>query len=221
MALIYGTYYINGVLGAAKWPRKQGLMGKEVVDVTILDVSVDQMVDWAAGIGAGRAKLAVQILASLYNDRDWDSEGAPNIEMFVNGQDEDFARKGLDLETTAPHDLLEPYHFKNTFGGAVPYKTLSEPKTREIIETTFAGALLYGLSHPDEVEAWYENYLEDFNSNRDTYEKVGLGVSELPTLEQYFSNAEDIINLYVQESGLSLPMPNPKLLSAAKKVRNK
>ena len=194
-------------------------MGKEVIDVTVLDATIDQMIDWAAGIGAGKPKLAVMILASLYNDRDWDSDDAPNFEMFVESQNEDFTKRGLDLGTTPPHDLFEVSRFGAHSKKPVPYQVLSDPKLREILETTFAGALLFGLSHSDEFESWYENQLVEFNSNRATYEKAGLEMDDLPTLQDYYSNAEDVINLYVQETGKELPMPKPKLLDMVKRIR--
>ncbi|MDB5182666.1 MAG: hypothetical protein JWO47_450, partial [Candidatus Saccharibacteria bacterium] len=50
---IFGTYYVVNLLRVAKWPRKEGILGKEVYDVMIADVTIDQMVDWAASIGAG------------------------------------------------------------------------------------------------------------------------------------------------------------------------
>lgn len=217
----YGKYYINGVLGATKWPRKQGVLGKEVVDVTILDVSIDQMVDWAAAIGAGRPKLAVQVLASLYNDRGWDTDHPPDVEMFVGMQDEEFKNKRLNLNSTSPHDLLAPYHFAKNSAKTVPFKQLSDPKIEEILETTFMAALLYGFNHPVEFKNWYKYNLDEFESEKPKYEMIGSPVQDLPSLDELFSNAEDIINLYYQECGATLPLPHPKLLAVAKKIRNK
>jgi hypothetical protein len=220
----YGTFFIDGILGSAKWPRKQGITGKMVVDTTILDVSIDQMVDWAAGIGAGRPKLTVQILGSLYNDYDWDGANAPNIEMLVKSLNEEFAKRNIDLDITAPHDILEPYqpyHFKEKFSKPLPYKILREHEIREMIEKAFVVALLYGFNHPVEFKNWYKNYLEESKVKRPTYEKIGMEIDDLPDLEEYLSNAEDIINLYVQESDTSLPTPHPKLLAAARRIRSK
>lgn len=216
---IYGTFYINGVLNAAKWPRKQGILGKDAVDVTVLDVALDQMIDWSAGVGAGRPNLAVGILASLYNDSDWDTAGSPNFELFVNSQDQEYLAKNIDLNTTAPHDLQEISHFRDSFGKSVPYKILDNPKTRELIETTFVCSLLYGLSHPNGFKEWYKYYLEEFETNKATYEKIGLGVDRLPSLDEYFSNAEDVISLYLQEMDKILPDPNSKILIMANNIR--
>jgi hypothetical protein len=217
----YGTYYIKGVLGATKWPRKLGVLAKEVVDVTILDVSIDQMVDWAAAIGAGRPKLAVQVLASLYNDSGWDTDNPPDIEKFIGIQEEELRKKGFKLDKTAPHVLLEPYHFAKNYNKMVLFKQITDPKIAEILETTFMAALVYGFNHPIEFKNWYKHNLDEFEAEKPKYEMIGSPVQDLPTLDELFSNAEDIITLYYQEYGAELPMPHPKLLAVAKKIRNK
>jgi hypothetical protein len=60
---IFGFYFVSGLLREAGWPRKQGLFRRDVLDTTILDSAIDQMVDWAASLGAGRPALALQIVA--------------------------------------------------------------------------------------------------------------------------------------------------------------
>jgi hypothetical protein len=87
-------------------------MGKEAVDAMILDATVDQMVDWAAGIGAGKPDLAVKILATMFNDRYMNSADDPDIEHYIQLQNEQIVSRELKPDETAPHELLRPYHFR-------------------------------------------------------------------------------------------------------------
>jgi hypothetical protein len=76
---VFAFYFVSGLLREAGWPRKQGMFRTEVVDTTVLDSTVDQMIDWAAGLGACRPHLALQMIAEMFRDRDWNTSAAPNI----------------------------------------------------------------------------------------------------------------------------------------------
>jgi len=80
MTSIFGFYYIMGLLNHMGWPRRKSLFYSEaVVNSLILDSAVEQMIDWAASIGACRPQLALQMIATMLRGTDWESKDAMNL----------------------------------------------------------------------------------------------------------------------------------------------
>ena len=124
---IFGFYFVGTLLRESGWPRKQGLFKKEVIDTNILDSTIDQMVDWAAALGAGRPGLALQIIAEMFRDRDWAGSDAPSIEHFISGMrssNESWAASS----GRAPHDIIEPTKFSK-IGASMPAKALDDVRS--------------------------------------------------------------------------------------------
>jgi len=217
---LFGTYYTSNMLAHMKWPRKKGVLGKEVYEIFIVDQTINQMVDWAASIGSGMPRLAAELLAYNYRDRNWSSDDAPNIKLFADETSKSLHEKRLDLDHAAPHEALEPFQFAKHFKTNLPSNIFENEHTRSVLETAFITALLYGLSNPKHYENWYKNYLKEFENNRETYEKAGLGVSELPSLKESYANAKEIIDLYQAETGISFPPIPEELKQMIKKIRN-
>ena len=217
---IYGTYFTSNMLRQMKWPRKQGLMGKPVYDTMLVNMTLKQMVDWAAGIGAGNPKLATQILAELYSDRDWDADDAPNLQMFVDDLINGLIEKGINPVAVPPNEFLDTLQFGDKFK-SLPANCFSDREIRAAIEQSFVNGILYGLSCPKMFEAWYELHLEDFNNNRELYERMELGVDRLPSLEEFYRDGKDIIDLYMQEMGKSFSEVPSGLTTAVKQIRTR
>lgn len=49
---VFGLFYVKSMLQEAGWPRKKGLLRKEVIDTFFLDRVIDQMINWGAALGA-------------------------------------------------------------------------------------------------------------------------------------------------------------------------
>ena len=81
---IFGFYFVGSFLREAGWPRRRGMFRGESYDTAIVDAVIDQMIDWAAALGAGRPRLALQVIAEMFRDRDWEGDHAPNIKMIVD-----------------------------------------------------------------------------------------------------------------------------------------
>jgi hypothetical protein len=201
---VFGTYYTVNMLRQMKWPRKHGVRKKEYFDTFIVDQTLNQMVDWAAAIGAGAPDTALKILAYIYKDRDWDGDDAPDFEMFVGSERKRIASMGVKASETAPHDLLQPFQFGEKFK-SLPGNAFDNENARNFIETTFVNGLLYGLCHPRAYNSWYDNHLQEFEKNKELYKKIDIGVEELPSLKENLNNSIEIIELYEQEMNISFP----------------
>lgn len=211
---IFGLYFTKNFLSHMGWPRKQSFLGKEVLDTTILDSTIDQMVDWAAAIGAGRPKLGLSIIAYMFQDRDWNDADAPKIKQFFDSMTKHWeknAKTGLE----SPHEIVDHVQFAN-HGPTVPSKVLLDKEFKNILEQDFLGGLLYGLSNPSSYQAWYKNHLKEFDKKLPMMKESGLKVDKLPSLDENYTESEQIIRNYEQEMEIKFPPVPSKLVSDAK-----
>lgn len=210
---IFGFYFVSTLLREMGWPRKQGLFKKEVIDTNTLDSTIDQMVDWAAALGAGRPSLALQMIAEMFRDRDWDGSDPPNIEHFISGM-----RSSNESWTTisgrAPHDIIEPTRFSKT-GASMPAKTLND--VRSGLEHFVLEGILWGFANPDAFEKWYVARHREQINQLPTMRKAGLDIGGLPDLQEFLANSEQILRGFEAEIG-PLPTIPAKLIADARKI---
>src|SRR5689334_6584825 len=110
---IFGFYFVSGLLQEAGWPRRKGVFNKAVLDTAILDATIDQMIDWAASLGAGRPMLALQAIAEMFRDRDWKGDSAPSIQRFIEvAKAENESWRVTDA--ILPRDVVKPTRFAKT-----------------------------------------------------------------------------------------------------------
>jgi|GEM_PF-1781173 len=207
---IFGYYFIGSLLRDAGWPRKQGLFRGETYDTTIVDAAIDQMVDWAASLGAGRPTIALQMIAEMFRDRNWDGDDAPQIKTFIDGARESW-KSALN---GAPRQILQPIRLGSTFGSSISAKNFQDARLRIASEQNLLEALLWGLANPDQFAVWYTSTAEDHQSSLDFMRSSGLAVDELPALEEWFGHCEKIVRNYERDIGPLRAIPK-KLLADA------
>jgi hypothetical protein len=200
----FGMYYTINMLRATKWPRKQGLLRKEVIDTLVFDTIIKNMIGWAASLGSGNPKLALRIIASAYKDRKWDGPDTPQIKVFIDGVRESL--KANVNKNPAPYEIIEPAQLAKAFGKSMLAEGINDPRLTTKIEDYFIQGILYGLSNHKEYELWYENHLkENLDMILPFAQKIGMVCEELPSLQQNYINNEEIITLYEHEVG---PLPD-------------
>jgi hypothetical protein len=210
MMSIFGYYFVGSLLRDAGWPRKQGLFRAEAYETTIVDSAIDQMVDWGASLGAGRPTIALQMIAEMFRDRNWDGDDAPQIKTFIDGARESWK----DALNAAPRVILQPIRLGNMFGTSISTKDFQDTRLRTALEQNLLEALLWGLVNPDRFAEWYTGNAEDHRSSLDFMRGSGLAVDELPALEDWFGQCEKIVRNYERDIGLLCAIPK-KLLADA------
>lgn len=208
---IFGFCFVGSLLREAGWPRKQGMFKGEVYDTAIVDTVIDQMVDWAAALGAGRPRLALQVIAEMFRDRDWGGDDAPEIKTFVDSAQDTWNSSA----SVAPREVVQPVRLAKSFGKSIDLKAFKDARLQVALEQYFLGALLWGLSNPDRFAAWYASTAKHQESSLPIMRKSGLAVDALPALPQFFEDSEEILRDYEREMG-SLPSIPQKLLSDAR-----
>jgi hypothetical protein len=128
MSASIALYFMTTRLHEAGWPRRCGLLRRYRFDATVVDATVDEMIDWAAAMGAGRPMLAAQLAAHIMDDCAMHGEDGPTLEALVEQ-----ARAEPD-EAIAPHERLQPVRFANTVGAMIPQSTFSKLDVRVALQ---------------------------------------------------------------------------------------
>jgi hypothetical protein len=204
---ILGFYFVSSLLREAGWPRKQGLFKGEGFDTFIVDATIDQMVDWAAALGAGRPRLALQVIGEMFRDRDWTGDDAPHIKTFIDGV------QWNNSANLAPHEVVQPFRVAS-LGKSMSLKDFKDARIRGALEQQLLEALLWGLSNPDRFTTWYVFNAQHQESSLPFMRKAGLVVDALPTLPQFFQDSEQILRDYEREVSVLPPIP-PRLMADA------
>jgi hypothetical protein len=209
---IFGFYFITTILRQAGWPRRRGLFNSEaVVDTLTADAAIDQMVDWSAALGACRPRLALQVIAWMFYDRDWDGENAPRILNFINE-----VKNVWDAsDNKAPHDIVKSFKLSKQFGKMIRSKDLKNNHIRTALEEICLEGLLWGLANPDRFKTWYELREKSQRDRLPLMQNAGLAIDSIPTLSEFLKESEEMLKGYESEVD-PLPTIPQRLLADAR-----
>lgn len=201
---IFGFYFVSSMLRETGWPRKQGMLGREVIDTSIADAIAEQMTEWTAGLGAGRPALALQMIAEMFRDRDWAGDNAPQVKSFIEG-----------AQWTDDHPPKPSFQLK-TFGKTISAKDFNDKRLITGFEQSALESLLWGLGKPQRFAAWFNAKARQQAELLPAAQKAGLKIDgALPDLSQWFQFSEDILRDYERNVGALPPIP-AKLLADAR-----
>lgn len=178
---IFALYFATQLLREMKWPRKLGMFKGVGYTTFIADTALAQSIDWGAALGAGHPRLALQMIAQMFRDRDWEGDDAPDVKAFVGTAS---AREPW-ATAASPQEAVEPLQLAKVW----PKSTIIEEQFEDRrlsaeMEQLLLEALLWGLSNPDRFEAWYSSYLAHLESKLPMARSAGLEVGELRSLPQ-------------------------------------
>jgi len=206
MGTFLGIHYVNGVLEATGWPKRKSLFNSTaVVDSLILDMTIGQMIDWAASIGACRPKLALQILATMFSKVDWGKVGLFDIIKI------DDARQVWNYcGNKNPRKIVNPKQFSK-YGESTEASLLNDKKTLSLLENYCMESLFWGLNNPDKFLDYFNSERENQIDRLEEYKKAGLEVNSIPTIEEFLNDGEKIISSYEEKMARPL-LPIPRRL---------
>ncbi|MDP2692660.1 MAG: hypothetical protein Q8O88_03420 [bacterium] len=204
MQSIFGFYYVVGLLGHMGWPRRRSLFNSEaVINSLILDSAIEQMIDWSASIGACRPNLALQIVASMLRDMDWDSKEALDIGAEINNLKKQWIERG---DNNNPREAVKPVKFSKA-SNSISMKQLKDKDIQHALEVYCYESLIWGLVNPDSFKTYYSTNEKRQRDQLPEYKKAGLAVDSIPTLDQILKEGEEILKGYEKEVRSLSPVP--------------
>ncbi len=209
---IFGFYFVKTLLEQLGWPKRKSLFSsKAIVDTLIVDETINQMIDWSAALGACRPKLALQIIAWMFDDKDWEGDDAPNIVMFINESKNIWNARG----NNSPHDAIQPLNLSKHFGNTISIKDLKDNRIGTALEQKVLGGLLWGLANSEKFKSWYQSQSKENKKLLPTMQEAGVQVDSTPTLEEFLKESEEMLKGYENEIKPLPPIP-AKLLADAR-----
>ncbi|MCJ7714531.1 hypothetical protein MUO66_08770 [Candidatus Bathyarchaeota archaeon] len=203
MSSIFGFYFVFGLLEHMGWPRRRSLFNPiAIVDSLILDSTIDQMIDWAASIGACRPDLALRVIATMFRENDWDSEESFNILIAINDSEKSWKGRG----NTNPRDIVKPIRFSK-LQKVVRAKHLKDQRIKTTFEQYFLEGLIWGLINSNSFKKYFETDEKRRKDNLTFYKEAGLEVDYVLTLNQFIKEGEEIIIGYEKEIRPLSPIP--------------
>jgi len=201
---IYGQYFVVNLCRESGWPRTTGLLFKKsVIDSMVFDGVIDQMINWAAALGAGRPKLALQMIAEMFRNRDWSGDDAPSIIEFIEA-----ARQQLDSwdsgQPVAPQDVVTRPKFTQ-LGKTIGAEKLIDPQMRIALEQFCLEGILWGLANPQSFADWYDRYFQDIDGQIAFARRAGVNLDDPKPLSEMFEDSETILRNYERDIE---PLPN-------------
>lgn len=188
---IFAFYFASNLLRLSGWPRKLGRFKGEGYDATMVDLVWGQAIDWGAALGAARPRLALQMIAEMYRDRD--SESAPDLKMFVDG-----VRSYSRWAAGSPQEAVPPPKFSAGMQ-ALTVDQWTGPQTRSNMEQQLLLAILWGLSNPERFAAWYGRHTAELASNMPAMRAAGIEIDEPQSFEDFVEGCEEIVREYENE----------------------
>lgn len=200
----FGIHFVEGLLIEAGWPRRKSFLNsKAVIDSLVLDMAIGQMIDWAARIGACRHKLALQIIATMFRDADWDNIGLFDIILPIN----DLRKIWNERGNNNPREIVSPPMFSKHLK-LTDASILNETKMQKAFEDYFFEGLFWALNNSDNFINYYNTEQKRSNDRLPLYKQAGLGINSIPTLEDFLNDGEKIISLYEEKMRSPLsPIP--------------
>ncbi len=193
-----------GLLSHTGWPRRKSFLNSTaVVNSLILDSAVEQMIDWAASIGACRSKLALQIIATMLRGTDWESKDAMNLSVEVSNMKKQWAGRG---NSNNPREAVRPVKFSK-YSKEMTMKQLKDKEISHVFEVYCYESLIWGLVNSDDFKTYYSANEERQREKMPEYKKAGLAVDYIPTLDQILKEGEEILKGYEKEIRKLSPIP--------------
>lgn len=217
MQSIFGFYYVVGLLKHTGWPRRRSLFNSQaVVNSLILDYAIEQMIDWAASIGACRSKLALQVVSSMFRGINWESKEAPNLRVEISNLKKQWKDRG---NNNNPREAVKPAKFSK-HSELISMKQLKSKEIQHALEVYCYESLIWGLANPDKFNTYYSTKEKGQKERMPEYKKAGLAIDYIPTLNQILKEGEEILKGYEKEVRPLSPIPQ-KLLNDALSLKIK
>ncbi|MCJ7786638.1 hypothetical protein MUP06_00245 [Patescibacteria group bacterium] len=205
--MTFPAYWLFGFLNYAGWPRTKGiLIRKKVVSSVILRGGLVSLVRAGIALGALRPKTAVRLLADLFSKRDWPRQPATEAwaqfdpsEKIANTPDKPPEEVIAGIQSPMSFFNNKPEKFDNILKDVIEWEFIFTDEFSAYYHLIFGRGIIWGLSHPREALARYEEKRQHLLKKLPEMLQAGLEVHPLETLEEFADSMEESVNVFQKE----------------------
>ena len=201
-------YLLHGFLSSVGWPiRRFVFFGPRFVKASVLDVATLHVLRFGVGLGAGRPRLAANLIADSF-DRDWTAQA---VQELLDDLDEDHGVRGEE----SPWQAVAPLSWSEE-GETVAWSVLADDRIGRVYVRAMAKATALGLLHPREAEDAVDRDRAIWRGTQRKYLQAGLEPTEeypWPSNEEFFEHCEDVVRSFEVERRSLVEAP-PALLAS-------
>jgi hypothetical protein len=194
----FTLWFIAEHLRRMGWPKKE-IFGRNYVDSRILDVVVEQSIEIAVGLGAGRPKIGLAIIADIFKNNLWTKESTSKLLQYL---DTGLSKIRLNIENNTelfPWQVLCADFKVAPYLKKIEWNKLDDSGFVSVCSKATACGIFWGLINFNEMEAI-------FNKSKIRYKQItpevvqhGLAVSvQYPwsSLDQFFMWCEELVQIF-------------------------
>ncbi len=209
----FTMWYVAEQLRQMGWPREKGTFRKQAyVETPLVDAAVVEAVRVCVGLGAGRPKLALAVLADTFENNPWTETSVGELLRFL-GRGEDTIARNPEL---LPWQALYAEHRIAPYGNDLPAEKLNDSAFVQVWGSATAQGTLWGLTHESDMQRVFAEDKERYEQVTSEAAPLGLDVrSQFPwtTLEQFYEGCEEFVRRFEL---VRPPLPEvPTTLAAA------
>jgi hypothetical protein len=213
----FSTYFVMSTLRTMDYPRKKSFLGKPGVPGLVLRGAVVQLAQASVAIGAGRPRLACQLLTQYFRSRDWQTQSGDDLFSELDPR----SVVGDHVEESPWEALMhsDGSRYDDEF---ITIREIERQDALCLWLGRSAEALIYGLVHFDCATKALESDLLRYKSTASEWISAGLNIPEVPIwpgVESYFQWVQQTVEAFESEHG-RLPEP-PAQLMASTVVRSR
>jgi hypothetical protein len=195
--------YFFGFLNATGWPRIDETFNRgKVVSNLIVYGAITELIHAAIALGALRPKIAIKLLADSIEKENWSKQSIRELWDKLDPSEKVSSQPDKHSEDVIANYPMTIPDFNN------PEEVKRDLMFWENVLTTgfnkhyhwaFAQGLVWGLSHPKEALARYEEHRQNTLKHLPDMLSHGLNVHSPETLEEFAGLTEKSVNAFQNE----------------------
>ncbi len=198
----FPSYFLWLFLKQARWPRTKGLLlRKQVVSSAILRALVAYLIQTGIAFGARRPRLAAKLLADAFRQRDWSQQ--PPAEMW---SDFDPSEQIANKPNKRPEEVIMDFNSLGLPQGltdTIEWDLVKTDAFSACYHAAFVRGLIWGIAHPEEAAASYEEQRQRYLKEAPRMVEAGLNIdaSLIQTLDELVEMMEEMVDLFQERTG--------------------
>lgn len=203
----FTQWYVAEQLRRMGWPKSKGIFRKDYVDTRLLDAVVQQAIQVSVGLGAGRPRIGIALLADTFVNNPWTKESTAEL---LRGLKEGECEIECNPELP-PWEALYANHRLAPYGNDIPWQQLGNAVLVSVWVMSSARGVFWGLTHEEVMPGVFGRIKAGYEQTAAEAIPHGLAVTaQFPwnSLEHFYQACEDLVQAFQSDHPPLCEIPN-------------